>query len=308
VAGDLSYRPRSVRLIFGSGGFATRAPEALFLASAIAQYIGALIAIGLFASVAPQTVAWFRAIGAAIALLIISPGFWRGWSARQLRAAAVFGLATAAMNLFFYLAIARIDLGKSVAIEFIGPILVAAWLTRSRRNAAALGIAALGVVILGGTEIGDNPWGLVFILAASAMWAIYIVVGATVARLDRNMAGLGVGLGIGAMVMTPIGAPGSGPVWLTPSLLIAALATGVFSNAIGYGIDQVVMRKIPIRRFSVMLALLPVTAVIMGWIWLGQRPIPVEWLGIALVLAGLVIQQREVLSARDPVRTDHRVQ
>lgn len=212
------------------------------------------------------------------------------------------------MNLFFYLAIARIDLGKSVAIEFIGPILVAAWLTRSRRNAAALGIAALGVVILGGTEIGDNPWGLVFILAASAMWAIYIVVGATVARLDRNMAGLGVGLGIGAMVMTPIGAPGSGPVWLTPSLLIAALATGVFSNAIGYGIDQVVMRKIPIRRFSVMLALLPVTAVIMGWIWLGQRPIPVEWLGIALVLAGLVIQQREVLSARDPVRTDHRVQ
>jgi inner membrane transporter RhtA len=307
VAGDLSYRSRSVRLIRPTGRYSARAPEALFLVSAIAQYIGALIAIGLFASVAPQTVAWFRAIGAALALLIISPGFWKGWSATQLRSAAIFGLATAAMNLFFYLAISRIDLGKSVAIEFIGPILVAAWLTRTRRNAAALAIAAIGVVILGGTEIADNAWGLVFIVAASAMWAVYIVVGATVARLDRQLSGLGVGLAIGAVVMTPIGAPGSGPVWVAPGLLLAALATGVFSNAIGYGIDQIVLRAIPIRRFSVMLALLPATAVIMGWIWLGQRPIALEWLGIGLVLTALVIQQRDVLSAPDPGRTTHQV-
>jgi inner membrane transporter RhtA len=279
----------------------------LFIVSAVAQYIGALIAIGLFDRVAPQTVAWLRAIGAAVALLILSPYFWRGWTRSQLASAAVFGLATAAMNLFFYLAIARIDLGKSVAIEFIGPILVAAWLTRTWRNAVALGIAMSGVVILGGTELGDNPWGLVFILAASAMWAIYILIGAKVARLERGMAGLGVGLAIGAVALTPIGAGSSGPVWVAPTLLLAALATGVFSNAIGYGIDQIVLRAIPVRRFSVMLALLPATAVIMGWIWLGQQPIAIEWLGIALVLAGLVIQQRDVLSARDPVRTDHRV-
>jgi inner membrane transporter RhtA len=297
VAGDLSYRSRPVRL--------NSAPEALFIVSAVAQYIGALIAIGLFDRVAPQTVAWLRAIGAAVALLILSPCFWRGWTRSQLGSAAIFGLATAAMNLFFYLGIARIDLGKSVAIEFIGPILVAAWLTRTWRNATALGIAMAGVVILGGTEIGDNPSGLVFILAASAMWAIYILVGAKVARLDRGLAGLGVGLAIGAVALTPIGIGGSGPVWVAPALLVAALATGVFSNAIGYGLDQVVLRAIPIRRFSVMLALLPATAVIMGWGWLGQQPAAIEWLGIGLVLAGLVIQQREVLSARDPVRTNH---
>jgi inner membrane transporter RhtA len=107
--------------------------------------------------------------------------------------------------------------------------------------------------------------------------------------------------------MTPIGAPGSGPVWVAPTLLIAALATGVFSNAIGYGIDQAMLRAIPIRRFSAMLARLPATAVIMGWICLGQRPVSVEWLGIALVRAGLVIQQREVLSVQDPGHTGHRV-
>ncbi len=299
MAGDLSYRSRPVRL--------TGAPEALFVVSAVAQYIGALIAISLFDRVAPQTVAWMRAIGAAAALLILSPYFWRGWNRSQFASAAIFGLATAAMNLFFYLAIARIDLGKSVAIEFIGPILVAAWLTRTWRNASALAIAMAGVAILGGTELSDNPWGLVFILAASAMWAIYILVGAKVARLDRGVAGLGVGLAIGAVALTPIGVGGSGPVWAAPTLLVAALATGVFSNAIGYGIDQVVLRAIPIRRFSVMLALLPATAVLMGWVWLGQQPIAIEWLGIGLVLAGLVIQQREVLSGPDPGRTDHRV-
>ena len=45
---------------------------------------------------------------------------------RAVGAAAIFGIATALMNLFFYLAIDRIDLGKSVVIEFIGPIAVAA--------------------------------------------------------------------------------------------------------------------------------------------------------------------------------------
>ena len=76
--------------------------------------------------------AWFRVIGAAIAVLAVSGAFWRGWTRRQLAAAAIFGVATAAMNTFFYLAIDRTDLGKSVAIEFIGPIAVAAAMTRTR--------------------------------------------------------------------------------------------------------------------------------------------------------------------------------
>ena len=83
----------------------------------------------------------------------------------------MFGTATALMNLFFYLGIARIDLGKSVAIEFLGPIAVAAATTRSARNGFALLLAVIGVVTLGGVEIGDNTLGVVFILMSSAMWA-----------------------------------------------------------------------------------------------------------------------------------------
>ena len=271
----------------------TAPPEALFVLSALSQYVGAAIAVGVFDEVEPRTVAWFRVMGAAVALLAVSPGFHRGWTRRDLFGAAVFGIATAAMNLFFYLAIDRIDLGKSVAIEFLGPIAVAAAMTRSVRNAVALLLAVVGVVTLGGVEIGDNTLGVVFILISSAMWAAYIVFGSRVAQVRPGVAGLGVGLAIGTVVMSPVGAPGSGHVWVSPALLLLCAATGVFSNAIGYGIDQFVLRRVPIRRFSVLLATLPVTAVVVGWAALGQRPSTLDAAGIALVLAGVALQERD---------------
>jgi inner membrane transporter RhtA len=280
---------------------ATAPPEALFLLSAISQYIGAAIAVSVFDEVEPQTVAWFRVIGASVALLALSPGFHRGWTRRDLTGAATFGVATVSMNLFFYLAIDRIDLGKSVAIEFIGPITVAAVTTRTVRNGAALALAVAGVLTLGGVELGDNTLGVMFILVSSALWAAYIVVGSRVARVRSGVVGLGVGLAIGSLVLTPVGAPWSGPVWVSPVLLLLCCATGVFSNAIGYGIDQYVLRRIPVSRFSVLLALLPVTAVFIGWAALGQRPGPLDLLGITLVLVGVALQERdEIIGLPEP--------
>lgn len=280
-------------------------PEGLFLISAISQYIGAAIAVSLFDEVEPQTVAWLRVIGAALAVLAVSRGWRTGWTRRQFIGVAVFGVATALMNVFFYLGIERIDLGKGVTIEFLGPIAVAAISTRSSRNAIALAFAFAGVVLLGGVEVDDNLIGLIFILLASAMWAAYIVVGSRVAQVDRGIAGLGLGLAIGAVVITPIGAPWSGEVWLDPRLLVLCLLVGVFSNAIGYGIDQFTMRRIPIRRFSLLLALLPVTATLVGWVGLGQQPSSIDIVGIALVLVGVAVQERNRIERVEAaVRTD----
>ncbi len=274
----------------------TAQPEALFVLSAVAQYLGAVIAVGLFDEVEPQTVAWFRVIGAAIAVVVASRAWRERWTRSELLAAGLFGVVTALMNTFFYLGIARVDLGIAVTIEFIGPITVAAVATRSKRNALALLFAIAGVLVLGGTEIDGNAVGLLFIFLASVMWAGYIVIGSRVARLDRGVSGLGVGLAIGALAVTPIGAPGSLDVWLSPRLLALCLLVGVFSNAIGYGIDQFTMRRIPVRRFSLLLALLPVTAVLIGWIVLDQQPSGVEFFGIALVVVGVIVQERDELA------------
>ncbi|MGI9030769.1 MAG: EamA family transporter [Ilumatobacteraceae bacterium] len=271
----------------------------MFVLSAVFQYIGATIAVLLFDEVPPQSVAWLRMIGAAMAVLIavaIARTHWRGWTRQALAAAAVFGVITAAMNTFFYLAIDRTDLGKSVAIEFIGPIAVAAALTRTSRNAGALALAATGVVVLGGVELGDNLPGLLFLLAASACWAAYILVGSRVAQVSQGVVGLGIGLAIGALALTPFGAPGSGPAWNSLPLLGACLLVGVFSNAIGYGIDQHVLRRIPVRRFSLLMALLPVTALVIAWIALDQRPSWLDVGGITLVLVGVLLQERDELA------------
>jgi inner membrane transporter RhtA len=274
-------------------------PEALFVVSAISQYVGASIAVRRFHEVRPATVAWLRVAGAAIALLVVGARSLRRstqWTRRQLAGAAVFGVATAAMNLFFYLGISRVDLGPATAIEFIGPITVAALRTRTKRNAAALVLATAGVVVLSGLELarhlGGQTKAVVFILLASAMWAVYIVIGSKVARQNQAAGGLAVGLAFGAVAIAPFGISGSGHVFRSPVLLFLCLVVGVFSNAIGYGIDQFVLRRMTVRRFALMLALLPVSALVMGTVLLHQRPSAAQLAGIALILIAVVTQDR----------------
>ncbi|MEY4338962.1 MAG: hypothetical protein RLZ14_812 [Actinomycetota bacterium] len=244
--------------------------------SGIAQYTGAVIAVRLFEELHPATVAVFRVLLGAVPILIISWRSQRRWTSADLRAAAVFGVATATMNLFFYLAIDRLPLGKSVVIEFLGPVAIAAWFTRSPRN---------------------TPPGVFFIFCASSFWAFYIVLGRRVARLDRGLSGLGVGLVIGGLAILPFGAPDALQVLTTPRLLGLCALVGLLSSAIGYAIDQIVLRRIPMRRFALLLALLPVTAMVVGFIALDQRPSVADLIGAAMVICGVLIQDRDELPA-----------
>ena len=172
---------------------------------------------------------------------------------------------------------------------------VAAARTRNRRNLLALVLATLGVTVLGGVELGSEPLGLLFILLASAMWAGYVVLGSRVALADRGVAGLGTGLVFGALVIAPFGAADVADAARTPHIIFLAALVGLLSSAIGYGIDQSTLRRIPVRRFSVMLALLPVTAFVFGMIFLGQTPTVVDLVGAMLVLTGVAVQDREVV-------------
>lgn len=304
MAGNLSHRPGFVRLSSQRNPLNTAPPEALFVVAGISQYVGAVIAVRLFAQLAPAPSAWFRVIGAAAWLLLFSASDLRrnGWLTRQqLKSAALFGIATAFMNLAFYLAINRLDLGKGVAIEFIGPIAVAALTTRTKRNAFALLLATAGVIVLSGIEIDSEPLGLLFIFLAAFGWGLYIIIGARVAQFDRGVAGLGIGLAIGAVAIAPFGIAQSGPAWSNPSLIGWCVLVGLFSNAVAYGIDQYTLRRIPVRRFSVLLALLPVTATVFGFLFLDQTPSFTDLFGIALVLAGVIAQQRDTLPTREAV-------
>jgi len=275
-------------------------PEAIFVLAGLSQNSGSLLAKSLFGEVEPATVAWFRVSFAAVVLLLVSWRQWmprakafRRWTRADLIASAVFGISIAAMNTFFYLGIDRLALGKGLAIEFIGPVAVAATRRRSKRNTIAVALVVVGVSLLSGIELGNNALGVVFILGASAMWATYIVVGSRVARQDRGVAGLGVGLFIGALVLAPFGAPSSGPIFASLRLIVLCCLVGLLGSVISYSLDQHVMRRIPPHRFALLLALIPVTGALFAFIALDERLSLVDMGGIALVLAGVIYQQRD---------------
>lgn len=297
-----------------SGGFS---PEAIFVLSGISQNIGSILAKSIFGEVEPATVAWIRVSFAAIVLLALTWRQWwpwragttdcvtanRPWTRADFGASAIFGVSIALMNLFFYLAIDRLELGKSLTIEFIGPITVAAAMRRTGRNGIAVGLAVIGVCLLSGVEIGGNGLGVFYILCASTMWAAYIVLGSKVARQERGLAGLGVGLFFGAVALIPFGAPSSGAVFSTPRLLILCCTVGLLNSVIGYSLDQHVMRRIATHRFALLLALLPVSASFIAFVALDETPTVLDVIGIAFVLAGVVYQQRDtsVMPMEEPV-------
>ena len=72
-------------------------------------------------------------------------------------------------------------------------------------------------------------------------------------------------------------------------VVLMAAALAVLSSVIPYVLDQLVLRMVGRASFALLLALLPTTAVIVGFLVLGQVPTTPEVLGIALVVVALVI-------------------
>ena len=267
-----------------------RAP-AVMIASGVSLYAGAAVAVGLFDVLPPVIVAWFRISAAALILLVLVRPRLRDFRSPS---ALVYGVATMGMNMSFYEAIARLPLGTAVAVEFLGPVLVAALGSRSLRDWLALGLATLGVVVISGAVWSTAAVGLGFALLAGGLWAVYIVVGARiVGSSDSPRTSMTVGFSLAAVLALPF------MVWLWPAdvgtpgttLLGLALGLGVLSAIIPYTLDQVVMRMAGAAHFALLQALLPVVAAVLGAVALGQWLSGAEMLGIVLVVAAVALRR-----------------
>ena len=267
-------------------------PQALFVAAAISQYVGAALAVLLFAKVPAAGVAWLRVLASAGVLVAWRRPWLTPWTAPRLRLVTAFGLVLAAMNVTFYLAIDRLPLGTAVAIEFCGPIAVAALGSRTRRDFGALALATAGVLALADVHLAGSPDGLAFAVVAGVAWAGYIVLGHRIAADPgiRAQDGLALGMAIGALGFAPVLLHSAAPAFASATLLAACLAVGILSSAVPYALEQVAMRRLPRARFALLLALLPATAAVVGAIVLGQVPSVVEAAGIALVVAASLVR------------------
>ena len=268
-------------------------PEFLFICGAISQYLGAALAYSLFDDVGTPLVATLRVIGAAIIIFLLRRIWKRSMEELDLGWTALFGIVLAGMNLCFYLAIDNLPLGNAVAIEFLGPIAVAVLGNRSFKNLASLAIASLGVLFLAQVTSEGSLTGVLLALAAGALWALYIILGSRVARSGAHLDGLGVGMLIGGLVISPTALASIGNVFEHPVLILVALSTGILGNVIPYGIDQVALQRITKARFAFLQALLPATASCVGFIALQQKATINEVVGIGMIIFAILLRGKE---------------
>tara|TARA_Y100000766_G_scaffold195467_1_gene168023 strand:+ start:692 stop:1573 length:882 start_codon:yes stop_codon:yes gene_type:complete len=268
-------------------------PELFFIVAAVSQYLGAALAFSIFDNLGTSTVATLRVLGAALILILLRRSWRRSLKDLDMFWTASFGIVLAGMNLCFYLAIDNLPLGNAVAIEFLGPIAVAAAGHRSARNLVALIVASLGVLLLAQVTSEGTVTGVLFALAAGTLWGFYIVLGSKVARTGAHLDGLGIGMLIGGLAIFPSSLHTIGRAFDSPLLMLVALSTGVLGNVIPYGIDQLVFRRISKTRFAFLQSLLPATAACVGILVLRQKTSIGELLGIGLIIFAIGLRGKE---------------
>lgn len=270
-------------------------PQSYFVISAVFHYLGPACAALLFSFVDPLGVAWLRIASASFVFAI-----WRKpW--RRVRRLATderrviigLGVSLALMNICFYLAIARLPLATVGAIEFLGPIALAAAGARTRRNVIALLMAIAGVYLLTRVRLTGEPLGYLFAFANCLLFVLYIVLGHRIAKAGgvEGIERLGAAMLVAAVVAVPFGFKQAIPAFHSPALLLAAIGVGISSSVIPYVADQLAMARLPRATFALMLSLLPAAATVIGFVVLKQIPKPVELLGIGLVIVAVALHR-----------------
>jgi inner membrane transporter RhtA len=276
-------------------------PQLYFVVSAVFHYLGPSFAVLLFARVEPLGVAWLR-IAAAGAVFALWRRPWRTLrrADRDIwRLVVSLGVVLAVMNACFYLAIERLPLGTVAAIEFLPVIALAALGVRSIRNLAALALAVAGVYALVDIRFGGQPLGFAFALANAVLFACYIVLAHRVARRPElaRIDGLAAAMLVATVVVTPIGGWSAASALVDPVALAAGIGVGLASSVIPYVFDQLAMARLSRATYSLLVALLPATALVVGVVVLAQIPCATEILGVSLVVAAVALHRETLGSA-----------
>jgi inner membrane transporter RhtA len=276
-----------------------------FLISAIFHYLGPAFAVLLFSHVTVLGVAWMRIATAALVF-----GVWRrpwralrGLSWAQCGTLIALGTVLGLMNVSFYEAIARLPLSTVGAIEFIGPVALAAAGARTPRNLAALILAASGGWLLTGVRFSGEPLGYLFAFANCALFMLYIMLGHRIAR-DGGSAGIdriGMAMLVALVTASPIGFRDAIQAFGQPSLVLAGVGVGICSSVIPYVCDQLAMARLSRETFALLLALLPASATVIGIVLLGQLPTTTEVAGLLLVACGVALHRSYSATVKQPL-------
>jgi inner membrane transporter RhtA len=258
----------------------------MVLGSISSVQCGAALATTLFGRVGPSGAVFLRGAFGALILLAVAHADVRRLRRTDLRDIALFGVTLAGMNLCFYEAIDRLPLGVAVTFEFAGPLAVAVFGSRRRRDLIWAALAGAGIVLLSGDFGGGSIdlLGAVLALVAGAFWAAYILLSARVGGRSEGLGGLAVAMAISAVLLAPFGLAQGAAEMGSASVLARGVAVGLLSSAFPYALEIEALRRLPNAVFGVMMSLEPAVAALVGFVALNQGLDWSEAVAIALVV------------------------
>ena len=269
------------------------------IGSCISLQLGAALAIQLFPVAGAWGTAAVRLLLAGLILLALTRPKFHTWTRKQWLGVALFGASLGLMNGFFYNAINHIPLGTAVTTA-PGPLALAAFLSRTLRDAACVALALIGMVLLGvdsWTGEALSPLGVAFALIAGVFWVCYILASKKVGALVPGQGGLAVALIIGGLLILPISGAQSFVIFSTWNFVAIAIGTAVLASLIPYSLELVALRRLAPNAFSILISLEPVFAGLFGWILLAQNLSVLKISATVLVVMASILQ---TLSASTP--------
>ena len=262
-------------------------PVVGLLGSMLSVQVGAAFAKGLFPVLGSEGTTVLRlAIGALMLAAVLRP--WKVLPSRKtLPWLVAYGVTVSVMNLLFYAALERIPLGICVALEFTGPLFVAMLGSRRRLDILWVALAVAGIVLLSpfaDVSLGLDPVGVLLALAAGACWGLYIIF-AQKAGAELGARTSAYGMAIAALVALPFGFSAAAPYLTDPHIMAGAAVVGLFSTALPFWLEMMVLARMPAKVYGMIVCLEPAGAALTGFLFLHERLSLLQCVGIAAVIA-----------------------
>lgn len=265
----------------------------------------------------PTAAVTARLAGGAIAMAVFATLMKRDWPREAMqhwKTVVAYGIVPiAGAQLCYYNAVSHLSVGVALLLEYTAPVLVVGWLwATTRRRPSNLTMAGVAVAVAGimlvlnvfsGAHINlvGVGWGLAAAICAACYFMMSDEVTADGSGLNSITLAVA-GLIVGAIAVALLGVSGLMPMTftanhtaiagMTTSWVVPVIAMALIPTAIAYTLGIMGIARLR-PRFASLVGLAEVMfAVLAAWALLGEALTPIQAIGGAVVLAGLVLARQ----------------
>jgi drug/metabolite transporter (DMT)-like permease len=245
--------------------------------------------------------------------LVLRAAVRRRLPARQVRAAVLAGAAYAVHFGTWVWSLGLTTVAASVTLVTATPLLlaVAAVVTGrdrpERRHWVSIGLAAVGVTLIGGHDFGLSSAALIgdgLALTGAAAMAAYLTIARRLGETLDLWAFSGIATAVGGASLLAVAAATGVPLVVpTTEAFLFLAAAALLPQLVGHVALTWSLRHATPVVVGIATVGEPVGATILGWFWLGEAVPPVTAAGCTVTLAAVLIAMRRASAPRDEAGT-----